>query len=118
MCTLIFKSVHGEVAELGSVGHAIDKTWGISKNHDVEKAVLQKGKVVLKLFTLFGKGQQENMQPLSLARVPSSSGGGVAGSATSIGSAKSLAQEALVAGFAASGGSLAPPLGDGNALAA
>jgi hypothetical protein len=110
------KSVHGETAELESVGHGIDDTWSISKNHDVEKAALQKGKITLKLFTLFAKDQQERMRPLALARVPSSNGG-VAGSSVSMGSARSFSQEPMAAAPAATGGSPTPPPGDGNALA-
>jgi hypothetical protein len=67
-------SVHGEEAELESVGHVIDHTWTISKNYDVEKAMLQKGRITLKIWSLYSKGQHERMKPLNLSRVPGPGG--------------------------------------------
>ena len=65
-------SVHGEEAELEPVGHTIDDTWTISKNYDVEKAMLQKGRITLKVWTLYSKEQRESMKLLNLTRVPGS----------------------------------------------
>jgi hypothetical protein len=67
-------SVHGEEADLDLVGHDIDNTWAISKNFDVEKAMLQKGRITLNIWTLYNKEQHEKMKLLNLSRVPESSG--------------------------------------------
>jgi hypothetical protein len=110
-------------ASLEDIGVAVDASWDIGCNWDTSKAILKKGKITMKLLSLFPRGVHEALKPMNLARVPATVRAPSLTSTQASPEASPAAGAAEVAGLALDAqaqpqhdAAPAPPLGHGGAL--